>query len=636
MKKAVIYARTSSDDKDESGKRSVSITSQVKECRALAEKHGLSVIHPPFVDQDLSGRTYPDLEDARLLSNSDDSFNSYFSEVIKFQRKKYRPELGACLACSDIEFIIVYDETRLMRPYQNSFLGQYLIQRLKKSSIQVLTVKNGIIDYGKFSDRLVSTISQQVEDDIIIKTRQKSKESLNVKRNTGFLTSGVCCYGYRSTGHQTVEQVEEEAKNVKLIFKMYAREKKSINQIAKHLNSKQIGTKKGHTWHHNAILKVLKREAYAGLRRNIEGKLIECIPFKGKEIISAKEFHSALHRLRTNRNAGKTRIKDSDVIHPLSGLVYCGTCGRRMKVSKAKSFEGKAAYYYVCYDHIHLKSTDNKACRMARILERSANPLPSSPKLLAHKGLVEFALPLCAKALIEALSGEDKVDEAEAKLLEKENERSRINENLVKLGMLLKDGKYTPEAFEEVSKGFMVDIKKSEEEIGILKEKIQKSKVPYESDEIVKILGDIMHNRVDANIYRDVVLASLEKIEIHPYSIKVTFKDKSSFSVERIPERNSRMIPDFGMHIDMSNQDISSIRYIYKSIASDIGKGEISISEIDRKYKKNRIYTSPHLKIYSYGINPKPHEYALKVRHRKPNRNYQEMLAANIVAGDKK
>lgn len=170
MHKAIIYCRQSSGKEEESA----SITFQKDECRKYADTHGYEVIGI-YHDSNTPGRLYP--SGAEQLMSMDGALQEWLRTHTT--EKRVRPGLGGALAILNrVQVLLVYDVTRLYRPVQHSFLATYINRLLMSHKVELVSIKEGRIDFSNFADSLVSSIQQQVNDNQIALTREKSKQAL--------------------------------------------------------------------------------------------------------------------------------------------------------------------------------------------------------------------------------------------------------------------------------------------------------------------------------------------------------------------------------------------------------------------------------------------------------------------------
>lgn len=174
---------------------------------------------------------------------------------------------------------------------------------------------------------------------------------------------GVPPYGYSVDDalHYIIEP--QEARAITLIFDMYA-SGCGYGAIIKALNAHGHNTRKGEPFRKTALHDILKNEKYTGTyiynkaaparrdgTRNShaqkESDKIIKIPGGMPRIIDDETWKDVQRRMAENKhNGGSFRAKRE---YMLSGLVYCGECGRHMVLNtRGKDRNGTVQKYYEC------------------------------------------------------------------------------------------------------------------------------------------------------------------------------------------------------------------------------------------------------------------------------------------------
>ena len=169
-------------------------------------------------------------------------------------------------------------------------------------------------------------------------------------------------YGYlrkkldRVKGY-TLEPDPAQAPIVKMIFDLYANgerqpdgttDKTGISRIVRKLNDMHIPPQKGNAWVNATIQQMLRNPVYIGKvrwngrpvrKKMVDGKMVKERPRTDPEnwvladglhdpLIDRKTWDAVQQRLL--ENPSHPAPKNTAVMNPLSGLVICGKCGRRM------------------------------------------------------------------------------------------------------------------------------------------------------------------------------------------------------------------------------------------------------------------------------------------------------------------
>jgi DNA invertase Pin-like site-specific DNA recombinase len=322
--KCFIYCRQSvgaaeADD-------SISLVTQKEECVKLARNKGFTVLDT-FADPNTSGRLYPPTFDS--LAAIDIVYQRWLKETKK--TGKWRNGLGKLLKRLDeVEWVLCYDITRLHRSLRGSFLENMIIQELSSHGVKVMTVKEGEIDFSKFADSLVSTLTSQINSEQLLIQREKARKARQSLKERGeWCAACTKSFGYKSTGRKREAEIDEDkAEIVKTIFKMYT-DGCTYPEIAEAIGPQMrklgIGVFKTH------IFRILRNPIYCGFYRGDDGELIKSKPNEGKELITFKMWKTAQEiyeqRKSTPRRAYKNWL-------PLSGKIKCGYCGDKMRINE--------------------------------------------------------------------------------------------------------------------------------------------------------------------------------------------------------------------------------------------------------------------------------------------------------------
>ncbi len=584
--KVALYARTSSDDAEDRGNK-VSIESQLEQCRELAAKSDYQILMTER-DRDRSGRTYPTGAEPEAKAKQDGVFQRYFQQHIQRENKRYRQGLGAIIArLSELDAIIVIDPTRLMRPLRNSDLQAWMMDRLEQSKVRIFCVQGGDIDPAKWSDSLVAGLNYSIQDQMIKGNLEKSAAARKIKMDTGYLTYGALGFGYVSKGKQKIEVVESAAATVRQIFKLF-NAGLALCAIAKELNK---ASKK--FWTVQELHKVLKRPAYAGYQWTSKRELIPCIPLAGKELISIADWKQAQERFKLHRNSGHKIRKG--ILHPLTGLLTCGVCGKRLTLMTTKAFvrTGLSTSYYQCAS---ATLGGSEACKDTRIRE----------KMTVHQnGLYEILRPLCYQGYYELVKERLQDKELVVKKKELDERINAATEHSLFLSVQRRDGRISSEIFMSMlteNESVRKELNRDMERVKAKLDGMQKVD-EIDPEELAKSLMGMSEDAV-----RRYLPQIVSEVKVYPYCIEVFLKTGESFTLERIPDRNARRLPWFTLRLDDVGKALS-VTYIYKSADSgDLGDLQ--------KMKRTAICKTQWLSIETIGENPKPFQEQLRKRRR--------------------
>ena len=252
--------------------------------------------------------------------------------------------------------VVIYDITRGSRDVSDWFSFRKAMDLL---GIEVISTQDKLGDIMDPNDFLVELLGIGIGQHHVLQTRQKTIEGTTQRALEGKFLGGIPPYGYDVVDQEYVIN-EKEARNVKMIFEMYASGYSYADIIEKLRGS--LG-KRGKPFGKSSIYSILKNDRYTGLytwnRRNVKklGKWAGGTPNsnivqlenKIPQIIDRKLFDEV--QIRLSRNNHRT---SSDPIAPksakrtylLSGYIVCEKCGCNYVGHTTHSHGYRNAYYY--------------------------------------------------------------------------------------------------------------------------------------------------------------------------------------------------------------------------------------------------------------------------------------------------
>jgi len=215
--------------------------------------------------------------------------------------------------------------------------------------------KTNSTEINELLENIMASVGQFFKSDITNKMWRGKIATLK----SGVPAVGRVPYGYqyfkrRENALPKVGIDEDEADIVRMIFDWYVNKKFSINKIRKELTIKKIKTRrKNSVWARSTIRGILANTAYIGKLYYLKTKQIpgtrttkprplkERILIKVPVIIDKELFFKAQSILKKGLLRGPANKKYH---YLLSGLVYCGKCGRKYQAYRA----GYGARFYRC------------------------------------------------------------------------------------------------------------------------------------------------------------------------------------------------------------------------------------------------------------------------------------------------
>lgn len=287
MKKAVIYARFSSEKQNE-----VSIEGQVRVCTEFAARKGFEIVHE-YVDRAVSGKT--DKRDA-------------------FQRMLRDSETAEWSA------VIVYKLDRFARNRIESAINR---STLKKNGVTLISAQEEIPDTPE--GVLLESLIEGLNEYYSLELSQKVSRSFYDLRTKGRFLGGKPPYGFKIVDkHYVVD--EEQAEKIRFVF----------SEIEKGARLKDLA-------------QLLEHEPcnWYSVVRNI--KCAGCLVHRGEiieDVIPAIVTRAQFDRVQALLDAQGNTYRPARE-YALSGKIYCGVCGKKMRGAAANG-RGYDYRYYRC------------------------------------------------------------------------------------------------------------------------------------------------------------------------------------------------------------------------------------------------------------------------------------------------
>ena len=222
-----------------------------------------------------------------------------------------------------ISHVIVYKLDRLSRSQKDTL---YLIEDVFNPHDVDFVSLNESMDtstpMGRLMLGILSAFAQLERENIRMRTRMGMKERV---KSGLWMGGGRVPYGYDYDKEQGILIPNKDAENVRKIYRLYI-EGKSPQEISDILGLK----------YDRLVYQILTRKSNYGI---IEYNGEE---YKGKhKPIISKEIYDMAMQCMEERSV----IRANSSEHLLTGLVYCGKCGAKMRYQKW----GNKGYKFVCY-----------------------------------------------------------------------------------------------------------------------------------------------------------------------------------------------------------------------------------------------------------------------------------------------
>ena len=299
MKKAVIYARYSSDNQNEQ-----SIEGQIRVCNEYAEHNDILIVDS-YVDRAMTGTNDHRPEFQRMIKDS--------------QKKEW-------------DYVIVYKLDRFSRDKYETVVYR---KKLKDNNVKLLSAMENIPDTpeGIILEGLLESMNQYFSAEL----SQKVKRGMRESRIKGNYTSGNAPYGYKIENKKLTIN-EHEAALVRYIYERYD-SGYYINDILLFLEAKNVKNR-DRRFNYFAISRILENEYYTGIYRFGNEVYTNIYP----QIIDKDLYERVRVKSKSLQHGGISTITN----YIFSRKLVCGYCGNNINGSSGISKNGERKYYYRC------------------------------------------------------------------------------------------------------------------------------------------------------------------------------------------------------------------------------------------------------------------------------------------------
>lgn len=320
MKRAVIYARYSSDAQSEQ-----SIDGQMRVCNEYAKSHDISILDV-YID--------------RAMTGTNDNRPS-FQKMIKDSENKMW------------DYVLVYKLDRFSR---NKYEMAVHKKTLKDNGVKVFSATEYIPDTPEAI--IFESMLEGYAEFYSAELSQKVKRGMKETRRKGNYQGGPIPFGY-VVKEKKFYIDEEKAKIVRFIFEQYSLGI-GVNTILKMLDNQSI-MYNGKPFIKNTIYKMLKNERYSGVYKFKDEVIDNMYP----QIVSKEVFDKVREKTIKNK-LGKNSVT---VEYLLRSKVKCGYCGSSIAAECGRSKTGNILRYYKCTGRKKKKSNCKKMSVRKEFLE---------------------------------------------------------------------------------------------------------------------------------------------------------------------------------------------------------------------------------------------------------------------------
>lgn len=359
LNKTGLYKRLSKED--EKAGESMSIEHQGILLRQYAEEHGFNVVDE-YADDGYSGTNFDRPDVQRLLDDA---------------------------KSGKIDTIIVKDLSRFGRNYIE--VGQYIDYIFPAYGIRFIAINDNVDTADRTSTAMdMMPIMNVFNEWHAANTSKKIRAVLESSQRSGKYTNWNYPYGYRAGDDESRTAVidEEAAAVIRRIYDLRL-QGHSARTIARILTDEGIpnpatyytkldGGKWNRPckpyWNHETIRWILSNPTYIG--HTIQHKTTR-VSYKNHKVVQIPESEWIINenahepiiskeiwdKVQTTYEGKRGRSDKSNVVHPLSGLVVCPNCGKKLKFKSAKDVHN----CFVCRTYVDL---GKKYCTSHHITEQ--------------------------------------------------------------------------------------------------------------------------------------------------------------------------------------------------------------------------------------------------------------------------
>jgi DNA invertase Pin-like site-specific DNA recombinase len=408
---AVIYARYSSDSQ-----REESIEGQIRECKAYAEKQGLTVLSS-YIDRAFSAKTDNRPE---------------FQHMIKDSAKHL------------FDVVIVWKLDRFAR---NRYDSAHYKAQLRKNGVKVVSATETIAEdsTGILLESLLEGYAEFYSAELSEKViRGMTENALKCKYNGGGLP-----VGYKIDEEQQFQIDPLTAPIVTEAFQKYS-DGATIAEIVRWFKAKGIKPQHGKGMGVDSVKRLLKNRRYIGEYQYRETIVPGGIP----AIVDADLFNRVQERLEKNKKA-PARYKAKEELYLLSTKLFCGLCKKYMMGESGTSRNGSFHQYYKCAN-----AKKHKTCKKKTVKKEWLENLVMS----------EITAMLLDEANIErivsaVMSYQDKGNQALPLLQKQLDDTAKAIENMlnaIQQGIFTTSTKERLETLEQTKKDLELEILQEE------------------------------------------------------------------------------------------------------------------------------------------------------------------------------
>lgn len=475
VKKAVIYARYSSDRQNEQ-----SISGQVDVCRKWATNNDIEVVGI-YPDEALTGRT---------------DMRPNFQRMIKDAKN------------GKFDYIIVYKLDRFARNRYDSAIYK---AQLKKYNVRIISAMENIADGPE--GIILESVLEGMAEYYSANLSQNVLRGMHQRAELGKYMGGTVPLGYKIDKDKNFVIDDKTACIVKRIYEMYS-DGYTVKEICTELNNAGYKSATGKPFTYNSLHRLLSNEKYIGKYEYLGVVLENAIP----RIVDDDMFEKVQKRVRHNKRAPASS-KSTTTFH-LTGKLFCGKCGSNMVGDSGTSETGSTHFYYSCIEkkrrHGCTKKTVKKDWLEKLITDTTIN------KVLTDEN-IEFVSKRAFEIYEKERNDDSELNALNNALRETQKTINNIM-NAIEQGIITDTTKQRLMEAEERKKALLTSI---------AKEEIQKPSITKEQIEF--FLRDIRNRVFNAEEQIEIIITSfINSVYLYDDKLIITFNLQENDNVRKL------------------------------------------------------------------------------------------------------
>jgi DNA invertase Pin-like site-specific DNA recombinase len=443
----------------------------------------------------------------------------------------------------EFDVLVIYMSDRLGRISDETPL---IISFLNSKGIQIISYTEGEIKSTTHTDKLLTYIRYWQAEGESLKTSARVSDAITESVKHGRWRGGNIPYGYHTVSRGTlnfkgkpvldVEIDEEQADVVRKMFYLSRVRNYGIRRIATYLNDKGIVTQKGGKWCTTTVIQVLTNTIYKGYYtlydKNKKPKTVSP-HMPDFQIVSDEDWDKTQDSLkaRATRKKGEA-LNTTHGKMLLSGLVYCGTCGKKLTTLAQKSKYTKKSgelvyhknYKYICSSFFHpsTEKCTGQTTYSARKLETMV--LDDIREFLCsvnHKDIIETYL---ANLDTEIKGRRAELKRLQASLPKLSNELNKLKEEIIKI--LTGNSTFTEDIIKELLLKKEKEIAAANERIVVLTNEVEAmshTKNAYvEMDDTLTNWAEKFDNQTQEN-KKAMLLSVIDRVNVYRDRVEILY-----------------------------------------------------------------------------------------------------------------